>query len=117
MTRRLILAAFYLAVIIALVPRCGIYAEANVTAGSPVYAELRGATVIAWGYAVNLGTATAENCILTLTVLEQKSRRPVEVHEQALGNLAAGAKVKFEVVLEAVRFGDPVDSRVSFRWD
>jgi len=96
---------------------CGVLAEPNVTAGGPVYAELRGGTVVAWGYAVNLGTATAKNCILTLTVLAQDARAALEAHELALGDLAPGAKVKYEVALGSFHFGDPIDCRLEFSWD
>lgn len=97
--------------------RCGIYAEANVTAGGPVYAEQAGGQIIAWGFAVNLGTATARNTTVTLTIVTSETKVPIESHTQFLGDMAPGAKVKFCVVLESVKFGDPIVSQTRFDWD
>lgn len=117
MIHRLTLATFYLTVVIIMVPRCGIYAKADVIAGSPVYGEQRGGQVVAWGYAINQGTAPAKNAILKLTVLNAETESIIETHIVWLGDLAPGEKVKYEVILESVKWGDDVVYRTGFSWE
>jgi len=110
------LAVFLLAVILALAAvQCGIYAEANVVSGGPVYVVEISGEVLAWGYVWNAGTATAEDCWMTLEVFS--GDKLVESHNAHLGDIRPDERVKFEIILESVKFGDEVECRTEFHWD
>lgn len=95
--------------------QCGIYAEANVIAYSPIYAQPMDGKIMAWGYARNVGTATAENCRMILEVFI--GDRLIESHQKYFGPILPGEKMKFEIVLDSVKFGDDIGYKTKFDWD
>jgi hypothetical protein len=94
---------------------CGIYAKPNVTLTGPIIGVEVDGHVMLQGRAVNMGTATAKNCVLYLHVA--RDGFIIESHTVALGDMLPNQEVPFEVMLTVAKFGDNLEYQAMFDWE
>ncbi len=108
-------ANYYICVL--LLASCGSLAEPNVVLSGPIIGIGANGAVILQGVAKNIGTATAENCVMDLDVISMDTKAVVESHTKYLGDIRPGDGVNFEVALTVAKWGDAIEYRTGFSWD
>jgi hypothetical protein len=96
---------------------CGIYAEPNVILAGPIVGWEEDGKTIIQGSAINMGTSTAENCVVNLAVLSVETKAVIELHRERIGDLRPNEKKEFKIILVITKVGDNVEYQAKFEWD